>query len=248
MKSKEFQGFRQALLQWESITKQTSWRGLKPRTFVVESEFRDYNSPLFPSSALIQKFLEATSLKKIKDDPKLSVFIETYRMLMRHLEKGHNTFFFSRCDVGDKKYKRICEHCASLPPIRAVKLFDILRNNNHIPYTATPSEEHPGHFLTAKECIERQKHTAFRDQHHPSRFLESKFLRCIKCDYNGQSIQDLKKHAIMMHPGKKIIQMNICGSTKASGNICTLSFKTATQLKKHRILKSHFGLGRGHSV
>ena len=63
----------------------------------MESEFRDYNSPLLPSSALVQKFLEATSLKKFKDDPKLSVFIETYRILMRHLE-----FFFSRCDVGDK--------------------------------------------------------------------------------------------------------------------------------------------------
>ena len=112
----------------------------------MESEFRDYNSPLFPSSALVQKFLEATSFKKIKVDPELSVFINTYRMLMRHLEKGHNTFFFSRCDVADKKYTRICEHCASLP----VKLFDILRKNNHLPYTATSSEEHPEHFLTAK--------------------------------------------------------------------------------------------------
>ena len=220
-RSKEFQGFRQALMQWSRVTSRTSWRGLVPRTFVVESEFAEYSSALFPEYGLVQKFLDANSLHKIKSDPKLIVFIEVYRMLVRHLEKGHNMFFFSRCDVRASKYSRKCSHCTSLKPLRAVKLFDLLRNNNFLPYTASPSQSHPGHFLTAKESIEVPVHTANRDKYHPTRVMESKFLRC-QCGYNAQSLLDLKRHSIIIHPGRKVVQMHICGSNLASGGVCAL--------------------------
>ena len=193
----------------------------------MESEFSKYSSSLFPEYDLVKTFLETTSLAKINDSPKLKVFVKVFKTLVKHLERGHNSFFFSRCDVRASKYSRSCSHCKNLPRSRAVKFYDILRNNNFVPYTATPSQKHQGHFLTGKESIDLPVHTAFRDQYHPSRFLESKFLRC-RCGYNAQSLQDLKRHSLIIHPGKKVLQMHICESNIGAGGVCNLYFQTVT--------------------
>ena len=46
----------------------------------------------------------------------------------------------------------------------------------------------------------------------------------------------------------KVIWSNKFFGSKSKNGICALSFNTAAQLRKHRSLKGHVGLGRGRSV
>ena len=139
-----------------------------------------------------------------------------------------------------------------MPSIRANKIFQLLHNNERWPYTATPSRTHKGHMKTANEMIAESQHITKPDQHHPSQRLAVKYMRCRmpQCNVNLHSIKAIKRHNVLCHPNKSVVTImmhHVCGNTTKEGT-CALSFKTETQLRKHRILKGHPGLGRGRST
>ena len=253
LKTKEMKAFKTALLQWAGLTRRTLWRGLVPRTFVVESEFSSYTSHLFPDKKLVRQFYDVTSVARLKAEKTFTELWKVFKVISKHIDIRKNMFYLRRCDI--QKVKHVsgkCEHCEGMPPIRAHKFFQHLQNNECKPFTATPSSTHPGHMMTANEMISLPKHKAVPYEYHPSQKLVVKYMRCgmPNCSVNLHSIKAMKRHSILCHPNKAIVTTmmhHICGS-KSKNGICALSFNTAAQLRKHRSLKGHVGLGRGRSV
>ena len=106
--------------------------------------------------------------------------------------------------------------------------------------------------MTANEMISESQLNVIPDKHHPTQKLTVKYMRCgrAQCNINLQSIKAIKRHNVLCHPNKSIattMMHHVCGST-IKGVTCALSFNTAAQLRKHRKLMDHAGLGRGRSA
>ena len=220
----------QLVHHWENIT--YDGHAVVPMTVPSNNTSRSYCD-----HQRVEKCVHA-NVKALREDPDLLPLVREFQFLCLHADRRRNSISFVKCQLF--RPGRECNWCLSHPPVDC-PAYQFEKSIGGFCFDPMPSEDHPNHYMTYLEMVDRKKY----DYQHDLFGIG----KCSICpNWWFSSATEMKRHKKMVHPRVPINEIQVRSGDEDAptekthickfGN-CDLSFSTYHQLLTHKNKSGH---------